>query len=110
MCWGHQGSLTFCSFLLTELALLPPVTRGEPRCGHLAQHPVGWPRQWDARDRNVSHKSPAFFLFSQRVLTPECGPWVSLPEVKGLPLIPVSRREEGRRGDTVPPSPGHTYM
>lgn len=29
---------------------------------------------------------------------------------RDCPLIPVSRREEGRRGDTVPPSPGHTYM
>lgn len=41
VCWGHQGSLTFCSFLLTELAVLPPllprVTGGEPCCRHLAQ-------------------------------------------------------------------------
>lgn len=102
MCWGHQGSLTFCSFLLTELAFLPPVTSGEPCCRHLAQGTVGWPRQ-GTPGTEAFPEEPSMLSFPLTVCSPLNADHGALSlRPRDCPLTPVNRREEGRHCTSFP--------
>lgn len=48
----------------------------------------------ETKEENLSRNTQSDLLVSQHVPTPTWGPWVALPEIKGLPPDPCEEEEE----------------